>query len=55
MLERLAYMQYANKNRPKHISTMKAEWKLAKEKGIAIKAVWHFTIMVVGLVNQKIN
>ncbi len=40
MLERLGYKQYAYGNRPKHIPTMKVEWLLAKEKGIAIKAVW---------------
>ena len=40
MLERLGYKQYAYGNRPKHIPTMKAEWELAKEKAIAIKAVW---------------
>ena len=40
MLERLGYKQYAYGNRPKHIPTMKQEWELAKEKGIAIKAVW---------------
>jgi len=40
MLERLGYKQYAYGNRPKHIPTMKAEWELAKEKGINITAVW---------------
>jgi hypothetical protein len=40
MLERLGYKQYAYGNRPKHIPTMKQEWELAKEKDIAIKAVW---------------
>ena len=40
MLERLGYKQYAYGNRPKHIPTMQAEWQLAKEKGIEIKAVW---------------
>jgi len=40
MLERLGYDQYAYGNRPKHIPTMKAEWELAKQKGITIKAVW---------------
>ena len=40
MSERLGYKQYAYGNRPKHIPTMKQEWKLAKEKGITIKAVW---------------
>ncbi|MGY5354935.1 sugar phosphate isomerase/epimerase family protein [Wenyingzhuangia sp. IMCC45467] len=40
MLERLGYQQYAYGHRAKHIPTMEQEWKLAKEKGIAIKAVW---------------
>ncbi|MDG5490070.1 sugar phosphate isomerase/epimerase [Psychroserpens sp. SPM9] len=40
MLERLGYKQYAYGNRPKHIPTMKQEWELAKEKNIAVKAVW---------------
>ncbi|WP_242205394.1 sugar phosphate isomerase/epimerase family protein [Aestuariivivens insulae] len=40
MLERLGYKQYAYGHRPEHIPTMKEEWELAKEKGIAIKAVW---------------
>lgn len=40
MLERLGYKQYAYGNRPKHIPTMQQEWKLAKEKGIEVKAVW---------------
>lgn len=40
MLERLGFKQYAYGNRPRHIPTMKQEWQLAKEKGIAIKAVW---------------
>ncbi len=40
MLERLGYKHYAYGNRPKHIPTMKQEWEMAKEKGIAIKAVW---------------
>lgn len=40
MLERLGYKQYAYGYRPKHIPTMQQEWNLAKEKGIAIKAVW---------------
>lgn len=40
MLKRLGFNQYAYGNRPKHIPTMTHEWLLAKEKGIAIKAVW---------------
>ncbi|MEW4922689.1 TIM barrel protein [Algibacter sp. 2305UL17-15] len=40
MLERLGYDQYAYGNRPKNIPTMRQEWELAKEKNIAIKAVW---------------
>ena len=40
MLERLGYKQYAYGYRPKHIPTMKQEWKLAKEKGMEVKAVW---------------
>ena len=40
MLERIGFKQYAYGNRPKHIPTMKAEWELAKEKGIAVSAVW---------------
>jgi sugar phosphate isomerase/epimerase len=40
MLERLGYKQYAYGNRPKHIPSMQQEWKMAKQKGISIKAVW---------------
>ncbi|WP_452224010.1 sugar phosphate isomerase/epimerase family protein [Lacinutrix chionoecetis] len=40
MLERLGFKQYAYGNRPKHIPTMQQEWELAKNKNIAIKAVW---------------
>ena len=40
MLKRLGYKQYAYGYRPKHIPTMAQEWQLAKEKRIAIKAVW---------------
>ena len=40
MLERLGYKHYAYGYRPKHIPTMATEWKLAKQKGIEIKAVW---------------
>lgn len=40
MLERLGYKHYAYGNRTKHIPTMKAEWQLAEERGIDIKAVW---------------
>lgn len=40
MLERLGYKQYAYGYRPKHIPTMQQEWKLAKDKGIEVKAVW---------------
>lgn len=40
MLERLGFNQYAYGNRPKHIPSMIAEWELAKEKNIQIKAVW---------------
>lgn len=40
MLERLGYKQYAYGYRPKHIPTMAQEWQLAKNKGIAIQAVW---------------
>ena len=40
MLERLGYKQYAYGYRTRHIPTMFAEWKLAKEKGIKIRAVW---------------
>tara|TARA_R110002049_G_scaffold18043_3_gene69426 strand:+ start:11528 stop:12409 length:882 start_codon:yes stop_codon:yes gene_type:complete len=40
MLERLGHKQYAYGNRPAHIPTMREEWKMAKEKNIAIKAVW---------------
>ena len=40
MLEQLGYRQYGYGYRPRHISTMKAEWELAQEKGIKIAAVW---------------
>jgi sugar phosphate isomerase/epimerase len=40
MLQELGFNQYAYGNRPKHQATMKHELKLAKEKGIKVKAVW---------------
>ena len=40
MLDRLGYKQYAYGNRPKHIPSMQQEWRMAKDKGISIKAVW---------------
>lgn len=40
MLARLGYNQYAYGHRKRHIKTMESEWKLAKAKGINIRAVW---------------
>jgi len=40
MLARLGYNQYAYGHRQKHINTMEYEWKLAKARGIKVKAVW---------------
>lgn len=38
-LESMGYKQYAYENNSKHISAMELEWRLARDKGINIKAV----------------
>ena len=40
LLSGLGFQQYGYGHRVRHIPTMEQEWRLAKEKGVDIKAVW---------------